>query len=189
MIGLMSRTTSPSSVAMSRSTPWVAGWCGPMLSVNSSCVSPSPAGSEEMLIDSSRRRYPSVSEAILSGPARPRATPSHFLPVGLNLVVGEQHRLAADREVAPLGVALVVLGHEDPPQVRVTVELHPEHVVDLPLGKIGAREQLDHRVDPRVFGGHARLDGNPLHPIHIQQLVQDAQPRLVRVAIDAVQAG
>ena len=36
MIGLMSRTTSPSSVVSSRSTPWVAGWCGPMLSVKSS---------------------------------------------------------------------------------------------------------------------------------------------------------
>ena len=36
MIGLMSRTTSPSSVVSSRSTPCVAGWCGPMLSVNSS---------------------------------------------------------------------------------------------------------------------------------------------------------
>ena len=29
MIGLTSRTTSPSSVTSSRSTPWVAGWCGP----------------------------------------------------------------------------------------------------------------------------------------------------------------
>ena len=29
MIGLMSFTVSPSSVVSSRSTPWVAGWCGP----------------------------------------------------------------------------------------------------------------------------------------------------------------
>ena len=36
IIGFMSRTTSPSSVHSSRSTPCVAGWCGPMLSVSSS---------------------------------------------------------------------------------------------------------------------------------------------------------
>ena len=54
MIGLMSRTTSPSSVAIRRSTPWVAGWCGPMLSVSSSWVS--PTGSLEIVIDSSRLR-------------------------------------------------------------------------------------------------------------------------------------
>ena len=36
MIGLMSRTTSPSSVVSRRSTPCVAGWCGPMLIVKSS---------------------------------------------------------------------------------------------------------------------------------------------------------
>ena len=38
MIGLTSRTTSPSSVVSSRSTPWVAGWCGPMLIVKSSSL-------------------------------------------------------------------------------------------------------------------------------------------------------
>ena len=56
MIGLMSRTTSPSSVAIRRSTPCVAGWCGPMLSVSSSWVSPMPADSVDIVIDSSRLR-------------------------------------------------------------------------------------------------------------------------------------
>ena len=54
MIGRMSRTTSPSSVASSRSTPCVAGWWGPMLSVISSWLSLD--GSEASVIDSSRRR-------------------------------------------------------------------------------------------------------------------------------------
>ena len=45
MIGLTSRMTSPSIVVSSRSTPWVAGWWGPMLSVSSSWVSPIPADS------------------------------------------------------------------------------------------------------------------------------------------------
>src|SRR5690348_9619393 len=126
-MGLMSLTTSPSSVVISRSTPWVAGWCGPMLSVISSCVSPSPAGSDESVIDSSRRRWSSVSEA--NG-----APPLHVLPVGLLFVEREQHRLTAHREVPPLRVALVVLGHQDPAQVRVPAELNAEHVVGLALG-------------------------------------------------------
>ena len=37
IIGFMSLTISPSSLHSSRSTPWVAGWCGPRLSVSSSC--------------------------------------------------------------------------------------------------------------------------------------------------------
>ena len=58
MIGFSSRTTSPSSVTSSRSTPWVAGWWGPMLSVNSSVVSPPRwaaicSSSGESVIDSS----------------------------------------------------------------------------------------------------------------------------------------
>ena len=36
MIGVTERTTSPSRVRSSRSTPCVAGWCGPMLMVKSS---------------------------------------------------------------------------------------------------------------------------------------------------------
>ena len=54
MIGLMSRTTSPSSVAISRSTPWVAGWCGPKLIVSSS--SDSGCSMWESSIDSSISR-------------------------------------------------------------------------------------------------------------------------------------
>ena len=62
MIGLMSRTTSPSRVVISRSTPWVAGWWGPMLRVSSSWLGPEPSGfgaridSDESVIDSSRLR-------------------------------------------------------------------------------------------------------------------------------------
>ena len=55
MIGLMSRTTSPSSVVSSRSTPCVAGWCGPMLSVSSSSCS--GCAMWESSCDSSISRY------------------------------------------------------------------------------------------------------------------------------------
>src|SRR5215208_2665364 len=43
MIGLRSRTTSPSRSTTSRSTPCVAGWCGPMLTVITSVRSASSA--------------------------------------------------------------------------------------------------------------------------------------------------
>jgi hypothetical protein len=57
--------------------------------------------------------------------------------------VREEDRLAADREVAALGPADVVLGHQDPPQVGVTAEDDPEEVVGLPLLEVRGREQLD----------------------------------------------
>ncbi|CAB4932053.1 unannotated protein [freshwater metagenome] len=58
MIGLTSRMTSPSSVVNRRSTPWVAGWCGPMLIVRSSvssCVATAPSWEEKSMVASSAR--------------------------------------------------------------------------------------------------------------------------------------
>src|SRR6187399_1147171 len=52
-------------------------------------------------------------------------------PRRLDLVVREQHRLAADGEIAALRPADVVLGHQDPPQIRVVAEDDAEEVVDL----------------------------------------------------------
>src|SRR2546423_1432657 len=60
----------------------------------------------------------------------------------LVLVEREDDRLAPDREVAPLRVALVVLGHEDPAQVRVAGEHHAEHVVYLALLEVGGAPQV-----------------------------------------------
>ena len=62
MIGLRSRTTSPSSVTSSRSTPCVAGWCGPMFRVSSSVDGSSEAtrSTGAIVIDSSSLRYSDV---------------------------------------------------------------------------------------------------------------------------------
>ena len=67
----------------------------------------------------------------------------------LALVVGEDHRLAADREVAPLRPADVDLGHQDPAQVGVAAKDDPEEVVDLALLEVGGREHLDAGVELR----------------------------------------
>src|SRR5215208_492507 len=142
MIGLMSRTTSPSSVVSKRSTPCVAGWCGPMFSVNSSSWrSPSTSASvpetgcspmRSIVTERSRSRYGTASGSASVIPARE-----------LLLVEREQHGLAAHGEVAALREADVVLGHQDPAHVRVAVELHAEEVVDLALLEVGRREEVD----------------------------------------------
>src|SRR5918994_6899187 len=101
-----------------------------MLIVKSSCrgsssvpVTGASIVPRSSVIDSSRSRYGTSSPGWRS-----------VIPVRqLVLVVGEQHGLATHREVAPLRMALVVLGHEDPAQVGVAVEDDAEHVVDLAL--------------------------------------------------------
>src|SRR5436309_12404797 len=74
----------------------------------------------------------------------------------LVLVEGEQDGLAAHREVAPLRVALVVLGHQDAAQVGVALEDDAGHVVDLALLEVGAGEDVDRRCHGLAVA-HAQL--------------------------------
>src|SRR5918999_2620633 len=169
MIGLTSLTTSSSSVVRSRSTPCVAGWCGPMLIVKSSCscarslsitasVSTTGVSSRRSIdTDRSRSRYGTLVGSVI--PARVLA-----------LVVCEQDGLASHREVAPLGEALVVLRHQDPAQVGMALEDHPEHVVDLALLEVGGGEQVDHARQARLIRADARLDVQPVGALHRKQL-------------------
>src|SRR5918999_1778963 len=142
MIGLTSRTISPSSVVSRRSTPWVAGWCGPMLIVRSSSCS-LPIGS--IVTERSRSRYGTSSGSVMA-PGCSSVIPAREL----RLVEGVDDRLAAHREVAPLREALVVLGHQDAAHVRMAVEDHAEHVVDLALLEVGGGGEVHHRRKPRV---------------------------------------
>src|ERR671923_1187853 len=142
MIGLTSRTTSPSSVVSSRSTPCVAGWCGPMLIVKSSSwTSPSVTAAVPETGSSPRRSI--ITDASRSRYGTPVESPSVIPAWELVLVEREDHRLAAHREVAPLREALVVLGHEDAAQVGVPLEHDAEHVVDLTLLEVGGRIEVD----------------------------------------------
>src|SRR5215218_1581678 len=194
MIGLTSSTCSPSSVQSRRSTPWVAGWCGPRLIVKSSLSgwrsapsSRTPWPTRSIVTDCSRSRY-----GVASGSGARTASssvPGSVIPARvLVLVEGEQHRLAADGEVAPLRMALVVLWHQDPARVGMAVEQHPEHVEDLALLMVRGREEVDHARHDRVLDRHARLDAEPLEPRAREQLVVDAEPRLLGQVVDAVQA-
>src|SRR5689334_20469395 len=91
--------------------------------------------------------------------------------------VGEGDRLAADREVAPLRPADVVVGHQDPGQVRVAAEDDAEEVEDFALLRVGGGEELDAGVDLRqllaAWVGQHRFDPDPLDPVAVDQLVVD----------------
>src|SRR5918999_2140145 len=187
MIGLTSRTTSPSSVVRRRSTPCVAGWCGPKLMVrNSSWRSPGTTASvpetgsspiRSMVTERSRSRYGTLTGSKSVIPARVLA-----------LVEGVEHGLAAHREVAPLRVALVVLGHQDAAQVGVALEDHAEHVVDLALLVVGGGEQVHDRGQPRVLGAEAGLHVEAVGALHREQLVVHAEARLLGEVVAAVDA-
>ena len=110
-------------------------------------------------------------------------------PGVVRLVVREEHRLAADREVAPLRMALVVLGHQDPAQVRVAVEDHAEHVVDLALLVVRGRPLGRHARHVRVVERHARAHGDAVDLVHVEQLVVHAEARLLGEVVDAVDRG
>src|SRR5205085_2085481 len=165
MIGVTSRTISPSSVVSSRSTPCVAGWCGPMLIVNSSVVGSisvpytgeSGSSSRSSVTDCSRARYGTPSGSFFPARGSFVGVPSVIPARHLVLVVREDHGLAAHREVAPLGESLVVLRHQDAAVVRMAVELDAEHVPDLALLEVGGREQVDDRRERRGVDPDARL--------------------------------
>src|SRR5215217_4562513 len=171
MIGFTSRTISPSSVVSRRSTPCVAGWCGPMLMVSSSsCCSPI----DSIVTERSRSRYGTLSASVVV-PDRSRSV----IPAWeLRLVEGVDHRLAAHREVAPLGVALVVLRHQDAAHVRVAVEDHAEHVEHLALLEVGRGVEVNDSWHVRVVDAHTGPHVLPVSALHREQLVMDPESRL-----------
>src|SRR5436190_23849788 len=194
MRGVIERTITPSIVSIRRSTPLVAGWCGPMLIVKSSVSGSSSvpntgspgAPMRSSVTERSRSRYGTSSGA--SRPT-PVAGASSLIPARhLVLVEGEEDGLAAHREVAPLRVALVVLGHQDATQVGVAVEDHAEHVVDLALLEVGAGEEVHHRGHGRLVEAQAGLHAEAVRPLHAQELVVDREPRLVREVVAPVEA-
>src|SRR3954451_23134324 len=163
MIGLTSLTTSPSSVQKSRSTPWVAGCWGPMLTVNSS-VSGSSSST-------------GVSRVPVIGSSSSEWTVGSVIPAReVVLVVGEEDGLAAHREVAPLGEALVVLRHEDAAEVRVALEHDAEEVEDLALLVVGRGEEVHDARQLGLVHADPRPDAQPLQTLGGEQLVVNAEP-------------
>src|SRR3954454_3963734 len=135
MTGFISRMYSPSIVHIRRSTPCVAGWCGPRLIVKSSfsgssCVPKTGASTSPVA------RMSSPGCDALSSSRSTDTRSSSLIPARqLVLVEGEQDRLAPHGEVGARREALLVPGNQDPPNVGVAPEQAAEHVVDLSLLK------------------------------------------------------
>src|SRR5215210_601133 len=132
------------------------------LSMTASVSATGTSSSRSIETDRSRSRYGTLVGSVI--PARE-----------LVLVVGVEDRLAAHREVAPLRMALVVLGHQDPAVVRVAVEDHAEHVVDLALLVVGRRPLRRDAGNMRVVERHARAHADAVHRGHVEQLVVHAE--------------
>ena len=110
------------------------------------------------------------------------------------LRVGEGDRLAADREVAPLRPADVVVGQQDPGQVRVAAEDDAEEVEDFALLGLGGGEELDAGVDLRQLlaapgSASIALTRTRSTPVAVDQLVVDCEARLGRQVVRRVEAG
>ena len=174
MIGFVRSTVSPSSSIISRSTPWVDGCWGPMLMI----IVSSPDTSMSRF----RRRVTAALRQTEDGTdlaaqlrrrslARGRQLLGAFGRLGHEAFVSvvcsltavrssrpggflELHRDAPDAVVLAQRVALPVVRHEDPGDVRVAVEDDPEHVVGLALHGLGARVEIPQRVDRRIGSGH-----------------------------------
>src|SRR4051812_6885808 len=107
--------------------------------------------SRSIVTERSRSRYGTCNGSRSVIPARQ-----------LVLVERVDHGLASHGEVAALGKALVVLGHEDAAMVRVTLELHAEHVPHLALLEVGRGPEVHHGRHARVVRAHAQLHVQPV---------------------------
>src|SRR5438067_7517210 len=137
--GLHPRTVSPSSSSTSRSTPWVEGCCGPMLMI----IVSSLRGTRVVIW--SRTVVGPGGRVLMRTPRRGGASRRQPLVDRRHADVGLVRRAdAAERVVLAERMALPVLRHDDPAEIRVAVERDAEEVEDLPFLPVRGREQARH---------------------------------------------
>src|SRR2546422_2925542 len=102
------RTFSPSSLRITRSTPWVEGCCGPMLRTNSV-----------------------ESKKVWSG------IPWSLAALYAHVFLHPTLILLNDAVVLAQRVALPLFGQQNPRHVGMTRELDAEHIEDLALQPVG----------------------------------------------------
>src|ERR1035441_7526436 len=127
-------TFSPSSLRITRSTPWVEGCCGPILSTNSVESRNVASGILMSLAALDTEVFPNPTVVLLK-----------------NTVIFAQR------------VPLPLLGHEDAAQIGVAFELDAEHVEDLALQPVG-RQVHAHRGFQLEAFGNTSLDPHPFVP-------------------------
>src|SRR5450755_816817 len=184
-------TFSPSSRRITRSTPWVAGCCGPILMTSSfvsrnvlSGVSRSSGESvfgSVILIPSVLVFSPASSRSLAFSPARRGISRGAFLSSlpALNPQI-DLHPfivLLQNAVILTQRMPLPPIGQQNPLQVRMPVELDPEHVEYFALKPVGGRPNR-HGAGERFAVGDSRGDADAFiprervqHPDHIELLL------------------
>jgi len=93
------------------------------------------------------------------------------------LVIVPHLGVASEGELLPQWVPLKAVVSENPPQIRVVGEEHPEHVPHLPLVPVGAQVHLSGRVDGRELV-RVGLDTDARVEADRQKVVHDLKPVL-----------
>src|ERR1035438_10246056 len=127
-------TFSPSSLRITRSTPWVDGCCGPILSTSSV-----------------------ESRNVASGILMSLAALDTEVLLNPTVVLLKNAVTLAQRVPLPL------LGHEDAAHIRMAFELDAEHVEDLALQPVGRQVYAHGGLRLEAFG-NISLDPHPLVP-------------------------
>src|SRR5262245_38568981 len=141
MCGCVSETISPSVRSTSRSTPWVLGCCGPMLTSISSVRT-----SNSTTVGSGRRTSVTVAIDCLS--------PS-------NSVIFQREFV-----ILPQRMSDPVLRQENPPRIRMVDEPHAAQVVDFSLVPVGDAPDIRHG---RHLGQFADLVALPARQDHLER--------------------
>src|SRR5262245_6543998 len=179
---------SPSSTTLMRSTPCVAGCCGPMFRGSGSpCSGSSPSGrgpaSGAAVPQDESGEYSNVCVLTLMA-LEPALEPVVVELVRLDALVGE---VLAQREV------VVGLGHQQALELAglaaVAEEHDAEHVEALALAVLRARPEIRHRVDARRHARQAREQAQAVVVRDREQLPPDLEARLGRVAVDGGDEG
>src|SRR5256886_10809211 len=159
MSGSASRTTSPSSFSLTRSTPCVLGCWGPMLSSiqsvggscsgpNGSCAGPGPNGS--------------CAGPGPNGSCTTRVSATDRIGLQpFKLLVAEDDRLAEGDVVLAQWMAFPALRHQQPAQVRMAVEGDAEQVPGLAFVPVGRRPDIRQGRHVRLGHRGRRLDADP----------------------------
>src|ERR1035438_477527 len=189
-------TFSPSSRRITRSTPWVAGCCGPILMTSSfvsrnvlSGVSRSSGESvfgsviliPSVLIPSALVFLSASSRSLAFSPARRGISRGAFqssLPA-LNPQI-DLHPfivLLQNAVILTQRMPLPPIGQQNPLQIRMPVELDPEHVEYFALQPVGCRPNR-HGTGERFAVGDSRGDADAFiprervqHPDHVELLL------------------
>src|SRR5580704_10109080 len=86
-------------------------------------------------------------------------------------------------------MSLPVIGHHDAPEVRVSVEADPEQVEHFALEKIGSRPDWRQGIHACIVPREADLQPETLLRDRREQMVNDLEPWIAGLPIDAGKIG